>query len=221
MGENGVADNHQDYVFHDGAWVKAGALVKMSKNAGSMLVAEHYLCSLLYHAVIHKEDWILKEVNEVRKWYNAIPYPTSVFSSSDNMTGYTPEKDIAEIAREKYKKMTHEERLGILKESLRLIWLHHSQLFNKKYCWIGIFLVIRDRLGYDKTKEEFYDFAKSFTPEGWKDSLKIGNRPLSNMTRYLNFEDREMAYYEMQNNPWEELCTEYWNILIELILTQD
>ena len=39
------------------------------------------------------------------------------------------------------------------------------------------------------------------------------------MSRYIKAEDRELAYYEMEDNPFDELCNEFWMILSEQILT--
>jgi hypothetical protein len=51
--------------------------------------------------------------------------------------------------------------------------------------------------------------------------LQIGERTLSNFGRCVAYEDRLEAYYDMEQNPWSELCDTYWNILMQQILTQN
>ena len=52
-------------MFHDGTWIKADSLIHMAKVVGSYPIAEHYLNSLLLHAVIYKKEGIVEEVNQV------------------------------------------------------------------------------------------------------------------------------------------------------------
>ena len=56
-------------------------------------------------------------------------------------------------------------------------------------------------------------------PADWPDYLRINKSTLSTMSRYIKAEDRELAYYEMEDNPFDELCNEFWMILSEQILT--
>jgi len=43
-------------------------------------------------------------------------------------------------------------------------------------------------------------------------------RTMSNFARCVDYEDRFEAYYDMEANPWKELCDVYWNILKGQIL---
>ena len=64
-----------DFVFHDGAYLRKEVLVTMAKNAGSFLLAEHYINSLLVHAILYKLPDIIDDVNEIREHYHVPPYP--------------------------------------------------------------------------------------------------------------------------------------------------
>ena len=85
-------------------------------------------------------------------------------------------------------------------------------------CWIGIYLVVRDRLDEDLKKKPFCGY--SITPDDWPSELTLGSYSLSNMERHIKGEDKEEPYYLMDNNPFKDLCDEFWKILFSLILTK-
>jgi hypothetical protein len=58
-------------------------------------------------------------------------------------------------------------------------------------------------------------------PTDWPEKLKINDSTLSTISRYIKADDRELAYYEMEDNPFNEMCNEFWNILSEQILTSN
>ena len=97
----------------------------------------------------------------------------------------------------------------------------HANLFKSKIDWNGIFLVVRDRLDESVRKSEFYTLAQKMTPEGWPTDMKIALSTMTNFAHYVEYNDRQEAYYDMENNPWEDLCDRFWEILEELILTSD
>ena len=77
-----------DFVFHDGAYLRKEVLVTMAKNAGSYLLAEHYISSLLVHAILYKLPDIIDDVNEIREHYHVPPYPdlkAALASSTEKM----------------------------------------------------------------------------------------------------------------------------------------
>jgi hypothetical protein len=59
------------------------------------------------------------------------------------------------------------------------------------------------------------------TPEVWPADMKIAVSTMTNFAHYVDCSDRQEAYYDMQNNPWKDLCYTFWEILEELILTSD
>ena len=66
----------KDYVFLDGVWLKQEKLLEMASQAGSMVVAEHYLCAYLTNALLNGNREAIKNLNAIRKVYNqkAIPF---------------------------------------------------------------------------------------------------------------------------------------------------
>ena len=52
-------------------------------------------------------------------------------------------------------------------------------------------------------------------------AMTISKATLSNFAHYIDRDDRQEAYYDMENNPWEELCNVFWKITEQLILTSD
>lgn len=212
-----------DFVYHDGVQTRMDLLLAMARNAGDYHIAEHYLNSLLFHAIFHHNEDIAKEVNKVREFYKILPYPNPKSSpaSVNNMPDYSPHKTSpADQARLKYRKMTKEERVEVLMYALKILWMEKKVFFENKSCWIGIYLVVRDRLDSKIKQQDFYDYAILFTPEEWSHKLRIGKSTMSNMARYLSYEDRQEAYYDMTDNPWDDLCNEFWKILLNQILTK-
>lgn len=210
-----------DYVFFDGEYFEDMRLLEMAKHAGSYQIAEHYLCPLLFYAIKHKKYYLAEEVNNVRRFYALAPFPTINGSpaSENNMPDFVSKKRTAnELAREKYKKMNIEQKYEVVKKSLILIMLNNPDLFNKRSCWIGIYLVINDRLT-SMSQTDFIGFATKVTPSEWPDDKRIGNSTFSNVGRYLSFEDRQEAYYDMDNNPFNDLCERFWSVLRNEILT--
>ena len=66
----------KDYVFLDGVWLKQEKLLEMASQAGSMVMAEHYLCVYLANALLNGNREAIKNLNAIRRVYNlqAIPF---------------------------------------------------------------------------------------------------------------------------------------------------
>ena len=47
-----MRQNEIEYVFLDGMWLQEKQLLKLAMNVGSFQLAEHYLCALLFDAVL-------------------------------------------------------------------------------------------------------------------------------------------------------------------------
>jgi hypothetical protein len=194
-------------VFHDGAWIKAATLVEMAKSAGYYQIAEHYFVSLFMYAATHPKYDVISIVNEVRAHYHLDPFPTVGPSVEAKST-------IDDQARQVYRKMDDTERKKLLSESLHLLLLSNTNLFQKKKDWIGIYMVIRDRLDGRLSQTDFYGFANDITPAGWPEGMRIHPTTFNNYGRYVKYEDRERVYYEMESNQWKELCNAFWDIVI-------
>ena len=91
--------------------------------------------------------------------------------------------------------------------------LRDSNVFNKKQHWIGVFLVVRDRLSGDPKQSHFTEYANKFTPADWPEELKIG-KVMTNVSKKI---DTNELYYDLENNPYETVCDEFWNIILRLI----
>ena len=73
---------HKEYIYLDGAWLKENQLLQMARQAGNMVVAEHYLCAYLTNAVLNGNRDAVKNLNAIRKVYNLEPIP---FTEDDDI----------------------------------------------------------------------------------------------------------------------------------------
>ena len=203
------------YIWHDGVRIREDQFVSMAMSAGTYALAEHYVCSLLAHGVMHGIGDYINKVNEIRELYHVplIPVPKEMGESSPR------QKETDSMARKKFQNMKQNEREIVVGDSLYLLTLEHNKLFRSKNDWLGIYLVVKDRVDGRMSRSVFTELAKSATPSWWPTELQISDRTLSNFARCVAYEDRFEAYYDMENNPWEELCDTFWNILKHEILT--
>ena len=208
----------KDYVFLDGVWLKHEKLLKMASQAGSMVVAEHYLCAYLTNALLNGNREAIKNLNAIRKVYNQKAIP---FTEEDGNDGNSQKDDTDDKARKKYRKMSEERRDELMLASLQQLMLFHQDLFPTQIHWCGIFLVERDRLDAGIKKKDYADRARKMTPSDWPEDLTIGDSTLSNFSHYVINTDRDKAYFSMKKNPWKELCETFWEIVKEKILTSD
>ena len=212
-----VAD---DYVYVDGEYIDEKRLVKMAECADSHQTAEHYTNFLLLHG-IRKRRWYLADVvDNIRKVRNLPVIPASITTptSPDNMPSYNrTELDKNIIARKKYKKFDDEKKQSVVKNSLVLLMIKDKTMFKRQIHWIGIYIVIRDRLD-NMNQKDFHIFARKCVPSDWNEKLQISPHTMSNLGRYLK-EEKDIDYFEMTNNPFEDLCETFWSILRNEILT--
>ena len=209
-----INENEKEYVWHDGVRISDEQLVTLAKNAGCYALAEHYLCSLLAHGTMHGLTYYINKVNEVREHYGVIPIPTPKQDEDlgCNKTRYTPQS-IEDQARKKYRAMSLEQRVALLKDCLMLLIINYPSLFKFKNQWQGIYLVIRDRLDNGLSQSDFLFFARSATPKNWPARLWINENVIKNFSRDMQFDDDDEAYYEMDYNPFSLLCDTFWEIL--------
>ena len=206
----------KDYVFLDGVWLKQEKLLEMASQAGSMVMAEHYLCAYLANALLNGNREAIKNLNAIRRVYNLQAIP---FTEEENCD--SPKDDTNDQARKKYQKMPVEERNELMRASLQQLRLFHQDLFPTQNHWCGIFLVERDRLDAGIKKKDFAERVRKMTPSDWPEDLTIGDSTLSNFSHYVLNTDRNKAYYTMKKNPWGELCKTFWEIVKEKILTSN
>lgn len=219
---NDIRDSN-DLVFHDGFYIKEEDIIKAAKKVGDFAMAEHYMNSLLFHALKYGKTYLLKEVNDIRKNYNTFLFelPEESPASDNNMPGYwNRENKNTSEARKRFLAMKKDERVELLKKCLALLMIYSRKIFKKKADWLGIFMVVRDRLDGRISQTEFFDLALLITPDDWPAVIRISSSTMSNFARYISYEHREQAYYEMEENPWRELCDAFWGIVQQQILTE-
>ena len=90
-------------------------------------------------------------------------------------------------------------------------------IFWQKQHWMGVYLVLRDRLGMRCPQKRFADFAPKITPQNCQENLKIGQTTMTNFSKII-VEDK--PYFEMKHNPFEEVCNTLWDIIIKQMLTK-
>lgn len=207
-------ENEKEYVWHDGVRISDEQLISMARNAGSYALAEHYLCSLLAHGTMYGLTYYINKVNEVRAQYGVMPIPTPKQTDDQGCrkTCYTPQS-LDDQARKKYRAMSPEQRVALLKDCLMLLIINYPSLFKFKNQWQGIYLVVRDRLDNGLSQSDFLTFARSAIPKDWPARLWINENVIKNFSRDMQFDDDDEAYYEMDYNPFSLLCDTFWEIL--------
>lgn len=210
------------YIWHDGATIPENLLISMAKNAGSFVVAEHCLVSYYRHILAQHGlgDYINKE-NEVRSHYNVVNAPMPK-ADAKSEGGRRDNQELAknDLARKRYMELNYEMRTMLLKESLRALINNNKDIFASKVHWLGVYLVIHDRLDGAINRTSFVKLADAIKPEEWAEDLAIGENTMTNFAHYVDYNDRKEAYYDMENNPWETLCSSFWNVLRQVILTR-
>ena len=208
-----------EYVCLDGVYVKEDQVVKMAGNAGSFAVAEHYLCALLAHGLMYGKKEIIDRVNEVRGQYQVLPFAKPEDQGPRDEYGRSRMESVELKVRKAYGQMSEERRHEVMKQCLQLLRMQ-SDLLPKKNDWLGVMLVVRDRLDGNINQNNFYEYACAITPEDWPEALRIGEHTAKNFSRQLAAEDRMEAYYDMESNPQEKLCDKLWEIIIQAVLTE-
>ena len=211
-------NNEVQYIWHDGATIPEDLLISMAKTAGCYESAKPYLFSLMAHGLNHGIRNYIYKVNEIRDYYHVVPIPIAKEMEQGTTCDQTHHAD---VARKRYKALNLDCREQVVTNSLKLLLTNHRNLFCSKTDWAGIYLVIKDRLNGRISKTRFTRLMMNLTRDWWPKELQIGARTLSNFGRCVAYKDRLEAYYDMEKNPWAELCDTYWNLLMQQILTQN
>lgn len=212
-----MKSEEKEYVWLDGMLLKEEHLVKLAMNVGNYAQAEHYLFALLAHGIVYGKQELLKKVNEVREFYGVPKIPDAGNEVSRDYGKHGDSMD--DKARAMFRRMTVEERRMILRNSLSLLRSNHHLFIYARH-WLGIFLVIRDRLEGDSLKmKDFIDYACTIMPTDWPDSLRMGINTYKNFGREIDYNDKGEAYFDMENCPQRELCETFWDIIKQMILT--
>ena len=199
------------YIWHDGVRIREDQLISMAKRAGSYAIAEHYVCSLLAHGTAYGLTYLIDKVNEIREHYQvgAMPKPNT---DDDNMVKPKYRISVEDRMRKAYRRMTIDERIELIRDSLNSMIVNYPKLFRFKNQWQGVYLVIRDRLDCGLSQTDFMAIARDATPSMWPKQLEISENVIKNFGRVMDLSENE-AYYELKYNPMENLCTIFWNII--------
>ncbi len=204
-------------IVHDGVHFQLDELVKLAKNAGSYVLAMPYMMSILYYAARTEQPELAEVCNAIRAHYNLSAFSASPPASVQNLPAGTT---AADVARRRYRALPVDGRRDVLRVSLAELQTRRGDLFTSKECWIGVYLVVHDRLDDKLRKKAFYDLAVAATPEEWPEQLAIGPSTMSNYARHIPGEVRLEAYYDMGDScPWQLLCECFWEILQKVLLT--
>ena len=205
------------YIWHDGATIPENLLISMAKTAGTYDGAKPYLFSLLAHGVMHGIGEYINKVNEIREQYNVQPIPVPN-DMEENGFRQKHSYSNSDKAKKKYLGLSEQKKHEVLMSSLYVLMSEHQGLFTSKTHWIGIFLVIHDRLDGKIIKTNFKVLASAITPAQWPAELCIGDSTMGNFSRLYDYSDRLEAYYDMENNPQKDLCNTFWDILESQIM---
>lgn len=215
-----MADNVTDFVWHDGAQIKAHYLVAMAKKAGSYALAEHYLVSILAHGVMHGLRDYIDMVNEVRVHYQVEPIPVP---KQEKKTVYGKDRktrDRVYQVRKMYQALNEEECQALLKDCLETLLTNFPGLFKFKNQWVGIYLVVRDRLNGQLTQCDFMKLVMKALPTQWPSRLIVNENVFKNMRRDFPKSEEGASYFELEYNPQKKLCDTFWDILQQSLLTE-
>ena len=211
----------KEYVYLDGMWLQEKQLLKLAMNVGSFQLAEHYLCALLFNAVIKGKRDVLFDINKVREHYGVAPIPLGDEDVMDekDLRGKTRVSTEDLQARKIFLKLDREARLDILRSGMNQLLSDYNMFFKRRH-WLSVFMVIRDRLvGESISQKNFVDLANEFTPESLPKELMMSTSIMKNFSREISEEDRGEVYYKMKYNPQQCLCDTFWDILKNTILT--
>ena len=217
-----MKEQNKELLYLDGMWLRQEHLLNLAMGVGNYAQAEHYLFALLADAVVKGRREAILEVNKVREHYGvkAIPLSDDDLEDDDDLQGKTRHTAADEQAKKLFLKMTREEKLDVLRRSMRRL-LADYHLFNYARHWLAIFLVVRDRLvGESLNQTSFIDLASEITPDDLPEKLRMCKNTMKNFSREIKESDRGEVYYRMKHNPQELLCDTFWSIIQETILTE-
>ena len=198
----------EDYmIYHNHTEVSVLTVIGMAKGAPDYGSAAPFLNSLFYAAKQREDNWLFSQCQDIMEKFGASPYPESPASEGNLPNDPSLEKE----AKRYFKGLSKGNQLKLLREAMKQ--LRDSNVFNKKQHWIGVFLVVRDRLSGDPIQSHFTEYAKKFTPNDFPEELKIG-KVMMNVSKKI---DTNELYYDLENNPYETVCDEFWDTILRLI----
>lgn len=208
-------EERKNFVWHNGVKIEYSMLVALAKGAGDYALAQPFLVSLLAHGLIYGYRDYIDLVNEVRVHFQLakIPVPHQEVGGQDGQMMTRQQR--LDAIRKKYLKMSTPEKELLLQRALTALMENYPNLFRRKNHWLGIYLVMRDRLDYGLTQCGFLIMACHATPEQWPEKLTLTENVFKNTNKVFETGIPEEAYYELEYNPMEELCEAFWEVLMQ------
>ena len=204
-----------NFVWHNGVKIEVSMLVALAKGAGEYALAQPFMVSLLAHGLIYGYRDYIDLANEVRAHFQLEKFPVPKQEDGDKGGQLMTRQRQVDNIRKAYHKMSTPEKELLLQKALMALMANYPKLFKKKNHWLGIYLVIRDRLDYGLTQCGFLVIASHATPELWPDRLKLTENIFKNMNKVFDSNSFDEAYYEMDYNPMEDLCDTFWEVLMQ------
>lgn len=205
-------DMKEGMVLLDGVELPAEAVRTMAKNAPCH-IAEHYLLQLHTAALKRKDPQAVSKPADVTTQHDAT-HGSGLPASTGNMPGSS---SMDEAVKAKYKNMKEAEKLELLRKAMVILKDETDEknqpLFSKKQDWMGVFMVLHDRLDPRLHQSHFEEFAIKFTPDDWPEKLKIGKTTMTNFSSVVNNNNS----YNVKKNKFDKFCTKFWSIIVKLM----
>ena len=146
-----MKSNHKELIYLDGLWLKEDQLLKMAGRAGSMAVAEHYLCAYLVNALLNGDRKAIHNVNMIRAEYHLKPIP---FTEEDEGDGSDESHSELMQATSAELPTMAEMALACKKTKAESLWWGHSS-------WSVVFRVYAI-LGFRGSERSFIEEVKTW-----------------------------------------------------------
>ena len=171
--------------------------------------------AMLQNAAARAGDSMLLSVLDVKKetrWGTTFEAP-ELITTNNNL----PPLSIEETIKRWFQNLSEDKRLNFLKESIASLLevtdtRGKNKIFSKKQHWMGVYIVLRDRLGINVKRNDFHNYAANITPDTCLSKLKITASTMTNFSKAVPDE----KYFEMKTNPFHDICTMFWTIIKSL-----
>ncbi len=208
----------KEYIYFDGMYLREEQLLKLALNVGNYMQAEHYLFALLAHGALYGCAEMVDKVNQVREHYGVPAIPTPEHDVT-KVSRVQQNNSIDDKARAVFMAMSKDSRRDVLRTSLHQLRSEYH-LFKHAIHWLGVYLVIRDRLEGSRLKMKgFICYANQIIPEDWPVALRMNENTYKNFGKLISYEDRSEAYYDMAEPPQVEISSKFWGIVKDVIFT--
>lgn len=124
-----------------------------------------------------------------------------------------PPLSIEECVKRWFQDLSKEEQQAVMKQAMEKLLEatkeEGKKLFSKKQHWMGVYMVLRDRLSITIQHKDFADYANNITPESCPSALRISSSTMTNFSKTVP----DGPYFMMKQNPFEGVCSTLWAII--------